>query len=716
MYIKILLVTSILFVFNLTIYSQQSVPNQLHVLKIDSAITLDGKLNESVWKSAIKINNFTQREQNENEPATENTEIAILFDENNLYIGVWAYDSEPDGIIAQKMKRDFYWNSDDNFEVIISTFNDKRNGYLFVTNPNGALADVLVTDEGAGINISWNGIWDVATQITDKGWFAEFEIPFSTFKFPKSIEQIWGINFERNIRRKREQIMWQGWSRDYELESLSQAGELVGLSNIIAEKRVEFKPFISGGVEKENGEEWDKKGKIGLDVNYLVTPTLKSNFTINTDFSQVESDRAQINLSRFSLYYPEKREFFLEGKNVFELNIGRIRTFYSRRIGIDDGEEIPIYGGIRLLGEANNTHIGVMSMQTAEKNSIESTNYSVIRIKQDVLEQSNVGFIITAKNSTEHYNYVYGAEANYATSKIFEDKNLRVGGTITQSFTQNGATNEVFGYNAYLSYPNDFIEYDLSVTSIDANYNPEIGFVRRKDYILYSSELQFNPRPSFVPWIQQAEIKPLDVNYYVSKSTNEMESMDLEFRPLGIRFVSGDFVEFNIIRSYDRLEEEFQIFDDVVIPQGEYWDSRYEVQFYSFSGRPLFIGGSISTGDFYTGARSEGSIMSRWNLNRHINLSLDWTVNQLSFPEGDFTTHEAGGRIEYSFNPKIYTSIYGQWNNEDDEILINYRINWIPKIGSFFYFVVNQSFSTLNSNLKLKSTTILGKLIWLFSI
>jgi hypothetical protein len=715
-YRKFLLIPYLLFLLSISISGQVSYPNKFEAKKIVTSITLDGNLNETVWESAKKISNFTQREQNENEPATERTEIAILFDDNNLYIGVWAYDSEAEKITAQKMKRDFHWSSDDNIEIIISTFNDKRNGYLFVTNPNGAMADVLVTDEGAGFNKSWNGIWDVSTQITNEGWFAEFEIPFSTFKFPKTEKQIWGINFERNIRRKREQIMWQGWSRDYDVESLSQAGELLGLKNIAAEKKIELKPFISGGIENEEDENWDKRLKVGLDANYLVTPTLKANLTINTDFSQVEFDRAQINLTRFSLFFPERREFFLEGKNIFELNVGRIITFYSRQIGIEAGEEIPIYGGIRLLGKTNNTHIGVMSMQTAPKDIIETTNYSVIRIKQDILEQSNVGFIVTWKNSKGHYNYVYGTEANYFTSKIFGDKNLRFGGSITQSFTKNGMNNNTFGYNVYLSYPNDFIEYDLSVTSIEANYNPEIGFVRRKDYILYSTELQFNPRPDFISWIQQIEIKPLDVNYYVTKSTNEMETLNMEFRPLGIEFTSGDFVEFNIQRYFDRLDDDFEIFDDVNIPQGKYWDTRYEVQFNSFSGRPFFIAGAASLGGFYTGTRAESSIMSRWNINRHMNISLDWTVNNLSFPEGDFTTHEAGGRIEYSFNPKLYTSIYGQWNNEDDEILLNYRVNWIPKIGSYFYFVVNQSFSTSGGNLKLASTTILGKLIWLFSI
>ena len=703
-------------VFYINLLSQTSEPSKIIAYRTDSPITLDGILNEPAWQKAPKISNFTQRELTEGAPATEKTEVAILYDDNNLYIGFWGYDREPDKIIALKMECDFRWGSEDNFEVVISPFNDNRNGYLFVINPNGAMADVLITDEGKGTNKSWNGIWDVQTTVTDSGWFAEIVIPFSTFKFPDNENQIWGINFERNIRRKREQLLWQGWSRNYELETISKAGKLIGLKNISAKKLFEFKPFVSGGVQKNKGEDWETKFKIGGDINYLISPTLKLNLTLNTDFSQVESDRARINLTRFSLFYPEKREFFLEGKNTFEMNLGQgIRTFYSRKIGINNGEEIPIIGGVRLLGRQNKTQIGFLSMQTSAKDTLPTTNYSVLRIKQDVLEQSNVGLIVTGKNSQEGYNYLYGLEANYATSKIFGDKNLRIGGVVSQTFTKNYTDKNPAAFRAYLSYPNDFVEYDLSVTSIPDDFNPEIGYVRRRDYILYSTELQFNPRPN-ISWIRRTEIKPADINYYVTKSTGEVESIQMEWRPLGISFTSGDFVEFNIQRFFDRVDESFPLVDTVYVPAGKYWDTRYELQYHTFSGRKLFSFGSISTGDFYTGSRFKLFAFLGVSINKHFRFAVTWDHNDISFPDAIFSTNEFGGRFTYSFNPKLLTSVFGQWNSKDEEIILNYRVNWIPKIGSYFYFVINQTISTSNNKFSLKNTTVLSKLIWFFNL
>ncbi len=698
------------------ITAQKSEPSEITAFKINSPIKLDGILNEPAWQKAPKILNFTQRELHEGEPATEKTEVAVLYDENNLYIGFWGYDSHPEEIIALKMERDFRWGSEDNFEIIISPFNDNRNGYLFVVNPNGAMADVLITDEGRGKNKSWDGIWDVQTTVNDKGWFAEVIIPFSTFKFQNKTEQTWAINFERNIRHKREQVLWQGWSRNSELEMISKAGKLTGLKNISAKNHVEFKPFISGGVQKNKSENWEQKFKIGGDINFLISPTLKLNLTLNTDFSQVESDRARINLTRFSLYYPEKREFFLEGKNTFEMNLGKeIQTFYSRRIGIHNGEEIPIIGGVRLLGRQNKTQIGFLSIQTSAKDTLPSTNYSVLRIKQDVLEQSNVGLIITSKNSKTEYNYLYGLEANYATSKIFGDKNLRLGGVVSQTFTKNFTDNNPLAYRAYLSYPNDFIEYDLSVTSIPWDFNPEVGFWRRRDYILYSTELQFNPRPA-VSWIRRTEIKPVDIKYYVTKSTGKPESMQMEWRPIGISFSSGDFVEFNIQRFFDKPNDDFDIAEDATIPKGDYWYTRYEIQYHTFSGRKLFSFGSISAGDFYTGKRFNFFGFLGVSINKHFRFFINLNHNNISLPQKHFSTNEVGGKLTYSFNPKLLTSIFGQWNNADKEIILNYRINWIPKIGSYFYFVVNQTISTENNKLTLENTTILSKLIWFFTM
>jgi len=280
---------------------------------------------------------------------------------------------------------------------------------------------------------------------------------------------------------------------------------------------------------------------LGGDINYLISPKMKLNITINTDFSQVESDRYEVNLTRFSLFYPEKRDFFLEGKNLFEFNLGHdAQVFYSRSIGLHNQKEVPIIGGLRLVGKAGKTNLGLMSIQTVSRDTLPTTNFSVMRMKQDIFEQSNIGLIITSRIDAGHYNYVYGLDAHYSTSEFLGDKNLEMGTAFSQSFTENQSDKNNIGYKAYLSYPNDFAEFDLYVFTINKNFNPEIGFLRRKNYRLYYSELQFNPRPSFLPLVKNLEIKPFELEYYFTDQTNELESIEVEFRPLGFELKSGD--------------------------------------------------------------------------------------------------------------------------------------------------------------------------------
>ncbi len=706
----------------LLLRGQKSLPDSIPAYFTNEKITLDGKLTENCWRKATKISNFTQREQNTGEPATEKTEIAIVYNTNIMYIGFWGYDDNPGKIVAQQMKRDFRWDTDDNFEVIISTFNDNRNGYLFVINPNGARADVLISNEGEGFNKNWNGVWDVSASITNEGWFAEIQIPFSTLKFKKAVNLIWGINFERNIRRKKEQILWQGWSRIYEIEKISQAGKLTGLKNIKAKNKVELKPYVSGGVESfkaDNPEESYTKGryKLGGDVNIDITPTMKLNLTVNTDFAQVESDRARINLSRFSLYYPEKRQFFLEAKDLFQMNVGhRNQVFYSRRIGLQDGQEVPIIGGVRVFGKQNKTNVGAMSIQTIAKDSILTTNYSVVRIRQDVGNQSSVGGIVTSKFLNGHHNVVYGADFTFSTSKLFNDKNLIINGAFAQSQTSDSVNNTNSSYNFYLSYPNDIVEYDLAVVGIQQNFNPEMGFIRRHNYRMYYTELQFNPRPKFLPFFRNLNLKPLDINYYVNEETNKLESIFYELRPFGFTTKSGEVSEFNVQWLFDKLDEPFELLDTVIIPVGEYWDQRWELQLETFQGRKLSGEFFVNWGDFYTGKRTRFSTAANLNVNKHWNMSAEWSRNFLYFDVLNFVTDEVGGRVIYAYNPKLNSSLYGQWNNEDDEILFNFRINWIPKIGSDFYFVVNQVIETGNNTFKFTRTTVLAKLIWRFAL
>ncbi len=446
-----------------SLFAQHSKPDTIYALQTSEKIRVDGHLNEAVWQQAVPISNFTQRELQEGLPATETTKVAIIYDKKILYIGIWCYDKEPDKIIARKMQRDFHWNSDDNIEIIIDTYHNKRDGYLFVTNPNGARADAMIMDNGQLFNKSWDGVWDVKTQINSQGWFAEIQIPFSTLKFDVKEQLIWGINFERNIRRKLEQVMWQGWSRDSELEQVSRAGTLIGLQGLQNVNMVEIKPYGLAGIQKEQGSDQETTANLGGDINYLITPTLKLNLTLNTDFAQVESDKAQINLSRFSLYYPEKREFFLEGKDYFDFSLGRrIQPFYSRKIGIgDNGEVIPIIGGARVLGKAGRATLGAMSLQTAAKDSTPSTNFSVLRWKQDVGEQSSAGLIGVGKFEPNRHNVVAGGDYLYSTSNFLQNKNLFVGGSYAMSYTSDAENKTGSAHRFFISLPTDFVEYDF---------------------------------------------------------------------------------------------------------------------------------------------------------------------------------------------------------------------------------------------------------------
>ena len=715
---KIILFVAVL-TLSISLKAQHSEPDTLFAIYSDKSIKLDGILDEPCWHQAPTIENFTQREQTEGALPTERTKVAVVYNTNEIYFGIWCYDSDAEKISAQQMAHDFSWRSDDNIEIMISPYNDNRNGYLFVTNPNGAMADVKVGDEGHNWNKDWNAVWDVAVSKADSGWFVEVYIPFSSMKFKKDSLQIWGINFERNIRRKKEQLLWQGWSRLYDVEKISQSGKLAGLQNIKQGTTFELKPYLLSGIELSNSSP-KTTAKIGGELNFDLSPTLKWNFTVNTDFAQVESDRKQINLSRFSLFYPEKRQFFLEGKSFYDMDVGNVQLFYSRRIGIDQQTEVPIIGGTRLFGKLNKTNIGVMSIQTDAKDTVPTTNYSVIKIKQDIFKQSSIGIVATQKYSENHYNRVFGSNFIYSISDFMKGKNLTCGAIFALSETKNFGETENLNvdnssYHVFLSYPNDQVEFDLGFSSVGDGFNPEMGYARRTNYQMIYSELQFNPRFKNMPFFRNLIFKPLDINYYINEQTKEVESIFYEWRPFGFVTRSGEFFEFNIQHLFDRPTEKFELVDSVFIDAGSYWDNKYEIQFSTFRGRKMAVEASINVGEFYSGHRQEFEIYYRYSINKHLNFEVEWQKNLVQVPQKDFTTDDIGVRINYAFNPKLHTNVFAQWNNEDENILVNYRLNWIPKIGSFFYFVINQELDT-KSGITIERTTILGKFIWRFAL
>jgi hypothetical protein len=687
----------------------------MQATKVDK-ITFDGQLDERIWFSVPTANNFTQRELDFGKPATEQTKVAILYDNLALYVGVWCYQAK-NKIVAKFLQRDFEYDTEDNFEVIISPFNDKRNGYLFIINPNGARADALVSGQESS-NLDWNGVWDAKTSITNEGWFAEIRIPFNTLQFRKEQEHIWAINFERNIRYKNEQVLWQGWDRNYELENISQAGTLTGIGNIGYAKRFELKPYGLAGFEKREGQETKYPGKIGGDLNINLSPTLKLNLTSNTDFAQVEADRIAVNLTRFNLFYPEKREFFLEGYQNYQFNLGgNNEAFYTRKIGIENFEPVSIIAGGRLFGKVGKNNIGLLNLQTAENDNVPSTNNTVVRYKRDIGTQSYIGALFTSKNNSNVSNQVGGIDGAYSTSKFLRNKNLVIGSMISKSFDKGKASDNAYAWNFFVDYPNDLVDNFIGVRSIQQDYNPELGFLERKNFDNLRWFFRWMPRWFTKYGIRKMYFRPWGFELYRTHTTGELESFLNESRPLGFFTKSGERFEYNLYQQFDRLDDTFKLTDIVKIPVGKYWMFRQEIQAGTFQGRRVWIDGAYSWGEFYTGHINILETALGINVSKHLNFRTNYTLNKVRLPQGNVTTNELAEYMNYAFNPRLDISTFVQWNSLDDLLLGNLRLHWIPNIGSDLYVVYNRGYDNLKqfSFMRPQISSGAAKLVWRFT-
>ncbi len=702
-------------------YAQESKAT-MEASPIRETIYFDGELSEPAWKSAEKVTQFTQRELYLGMDATEQTEVAVLYDEKFIYIGVWCYDSEPDKIVAKEMRRDFSYGLDDNFIVIIDTYLDQRNGFMFVTNPNGARADLQVFNNGSSVNNYWNGVWDVRTTRNDQGWFAEIKIPFYTLKYRSGIEdQVWGINFERNIRRKREQSRWQGWNRNYNITNVNRAGLLTNLNEIRDERFVEVKPYGLGGLEYDDENGSSEVLNAGGDINALLSPTYRLNVTFNTDFAQVESDQQQINLERFPLFFPELREFFLEGDDFFDFGFGgnRIIPFYSRRIGLnEDRETVPIIAGARLLGKERNTTLGAMSIQTASQDGEPTANYTTLSWRQDVGGQSVIGAMTTNKITDGRWHTTTGVNGRYSTSNLFGNRNLDLGGAVIQTYnTDEGYQDRAFAYRFFASYPNDKMRIFASTQRSPAAFEPEVGLMRRRNFRESFFQLSLNPRPKKnLMWIRQFDFSPGSITYVQYDDNQELQSFQYSMRFLGLNTRTGETINFNYEVVAEGLREDFNIFDDVIIEKGTYWWNRWRANFSTFSGRQFSLNTSFTTGEFFNGTSFQNNSNILWRASKYITLDLRYEKNIIDLPNGSFETDLIGSRIQYAINPQAFGSLLTQWNSAQEEVNVNFRLQIIPKIGTDFYLIYNQIVDTRNNELVFERSTLLAKLIWRFVI
>lgn len=699
----------------------QQADNRLQATYTAVSPTIDGKLDEAAWQNAPRVTNFTQRELTLGAPVSERTEVAILYDDQKLYVAVWCYDSEPDKLIARELRRDFDYALDDNFMLIIDTYNDQRNGFMFVTNPIAARADLQVFNNGGSRNSFWNGVWDVRTTITDEGWFAEFEIPFYTLKYRVGLqEQVWGINFERNIRRKREQARWQGWSRDNQFEQVNLAGKLVGLHDLTHKQFVEVKPYGIGGGEITPGRE-RLTGNLGGDINYLLSPTYRLNLTFNTDFAQVEADQQQVNITRFPLFFPELREFFLEGDDFFNFGFGgnRIIPFYTRRIGLDANREaVPIVAGARLLGKEDNRTLGVMSLQTAATDQQAATNYTTASWRQDVGRQSVIGAMTTNAITADRWHSTTGINGRYSTSRFLGNKNLDLGGAILQTYnTDDGYDPAATAYRFFVSYPNDKLQIFASAQRGDDAFEPEIGLMLRRSFREQFADISFKPRPKKrLTWIRQYEFKPAQITNTQYDDNGQIQSFNYNLQYLGFDTKSGESFSINHALVAEGLRAPFAIARDVVIPTGTYWWRQSNARFSTFKGRKLSVESRVSWGEFYDGQSVQSRTELLWRSSRYLNIALRYEQNAVDLPVGRFQTQLIGTRLAYALNPNLFGSLLSQWNSAQNEFNLNFRLQFIPKIGTDFFLIVNQVYDTQTGTLDPTRGTVLGKLIWRFVV
>ena len=515
------------------------------------------------------------------EPATEPTEVRVLYDDKNLYIGVYCFDSAGDKeLIITDMRRDFRPRDNDHFSTVFDTFDDNRNGLIFGTNPSGAQRDGQVGGDGTQINFDWDGIWDVETKTTESGWQIEMVIPFTTLRFRELHTQVWGVNFGRRIRRKNESTNWSPIPRPHNTSRVSFAGTLEGLNGIGQGRNLYFKPYLSAPVVRQVDDDVDFVPEVGLDVKYALSSELTLDLTVNTDFAQVEADEQQINLTRFSLFFPEKREFFLENASIFQFGRSVRRfghassrdviPFFTRRIGISRGQLVPILGGARVSGKAGHYTLGILSVQTDEFEDIPSTNFTVGRLRGDLFRNSDIGVIFVNKQESDgEFNRTYGFDANL---KFFNYLDVFPFILKTDTSAQEG---EDTAANISVSWTDPFWDIQTEYLSIEENFNPEVGFVPRTGIRKSRGRFSIKPRPGErIPSIRQFQ-PSVEMNY-ITNQENVLETRTLE-SAFSVQFENNSNLRFTHIARFERLDEPFEIRSEQEIPIGDYQFNDYEV-------------------------------------------------------------------------------------------------------------------------------------------
>ncbi len=665
-------------------------------------VRLDGRLDEPFWDWILPADNFLQREPQEGAASTEKTEVRIAYDRNSLYIGATLYDSDPGGILAYEKQRDGSLHSDDRFMLILDTFLDGRTGYFFETNPAGMMGDGLIrVSARQGLNMSWDGIWEAQVSRGDYGWSAEIEIPFRTLNFdPRG--DTWGINFQRTIRRRNEETLWSGWLLNQSLYRPVFAGHLTHLNGMSQGLGLEVKPYGAASWKQDTNDDdgqlyTQTPADVGADLTYSVTPSLRASLTVNTDFAEVEVDQRRVNLTRFPLQFPEQRDFFLEGSSVFTFAPANgVNPYFSRRIGLVEGDPIPIVYGARLSGQSGRNDIGFLQVRTGRKDTYAREDFTVGRFKRNIFRESAVGVIYTRRGtedletvSAPPDRHTVGFDLDLYTSRFLGDKNLQFEAFYVHTTkNEHGELSTAWDRSARgfrVNFPNDLWRAHCSYREFGDNYDPAVGFVRRNGFRRVQPSVYYSPRPEAISFVRQFRFGAMFE--YLTDLQNRLLTRRLELTVLDIRFESGDDLNLAVNSRFEQLDEAFEISDDIVIPVGAYDFNDFEVSFRSASQRVVSTDIEYLRGKFWSGDRTGLELGLTLRPASGLRFSFDWEQNSVSLPEGDFDTKLARFNGDWQLSPWISATGIVQYDNVSRSYGLYSRFRWILQPGSDLYFV-----------------------------
>jgi hypothetical protein len=675
----------------------------------DSVIVVDGALDEPAWQRAPAASTFWQVQPDEGQPSSERTEVRILYTADTLYVGVLCHDREPGGIVVADSRRDSSLTETDSFTMILDTYRDRQNGFVFGTNPAGIEYDGQVTNEGqgggglaagqmqssgagSGFNLNWDGAWTVKTRLTGDGWTAEFAIPFKTLRFPAGEIQTWGINFQRNIRRRNERAFWSPIPRQYDLNRVSLAGEVSGIA-VPALRNLKVTPYalanaLASGVDPVDGV---VLGDVGGDLKYTLTPSLALDATVNTDFAQVEVDEQQVNLDRFNLFFPEKRPFFLENAGFFTVgNPGEVDLFFSRRIGLAaDGETIPILAGARVSGKAGPYNIGVLEMQTDGRRGEPGDNFAVVRVSRDLPNRSAFGGIFVNRQGVgdeapdDDHNRTYALDG-----KIGIGQNAVVSGFVARTQTPGVDAGREYAFNVRGRTNRPRYDVELGYQEVGERFNPEVGFLSRSGYRKPDARLMTRFRPK--DFLSLQELRP-HVSYRAFWGFDGFLESSFTHIDNHWQFRNAYEVHTGMNLTVEGVRVPFQIYPGVFVRPGTYRNAEAQLVFMTNQGAPVSLNLTSYIGGFFGGDRVTLNPVVRARLGDRLTSELSYSRNDVRLPEGDFTTNLARLRVSYSFTTRSFLQGLVQYNDRADLWSMNLRFGWLQAANTGLFIVYNDT-------------------------